>query len=108
MRKSLTFLPSPWIGADPLRAGAGSGVGEADRMRRDRRERTRRGDCELDNGIAEGDVPPSHRMRCRGAGLINRELAVGPTRAGRGHQGQRPGAGVGPRRAQRAALIRYG
>ena len=47
-------------------------------MRRDRRERPRRGGCERDNGSAEGDVPRRNRMRCRGAGLINRETAVRP------------------------------
>jgi hypothetical protein len=37
-------------GAEPWRAGAVSRFGEADRMRRDRRERPRRGGRERDNG----------------------------------------------------------
>jgi hypothetical protein len=43
------------VGADPWRVDAGSRFGEADRMRRDRRERPRRGGRERDNGTAKED-----------------------------------------------------
>jgi len=55
------FPPSSSIGADRQRVGAGSKFGEADRMRRDRRERPRRGGRELDNWPARKMVP-----RCTG------------------------------------------
>jgi hypothetical protein len=56
-------------------------------------------------GAPRETCPPRNRMRCRGARLINRELTVGPTRARPGLSRLRPSAGIGPRRAQRAALI---
>jgi hypothetical protein len=52
-------------GAEPVRAGAGSRFGAADRMRRDRKERPRRGGRERDTGIAEEDGTGQHPMPAR-------------------------------------------
>jgi hypothetical protein len=49
------LLPVFLAGAESLRVVAVSRVGEADRVRRDRRERPRRGGRELDNTGAEED-----------------------------------------------------
>jgi hypothetical protein len=74
-------------------------------MRRDRRERPRRGGRERDTGSAEEDGNVQHRMPCQMACHDQRHDGV---RAGACRPGPpRPEAGarVGPRRAQRAVLI---
>ena len=95
--------PSSSIGADPWRVVAGSRFGEADRMRRDRRERLRRGGRELDNVAPRKTAPCSSGM-CD-VSRVSGGPAVGPGVRRPGLTRQRPSAGAGPRRAQRAALI---
>ena len=74
-------------------------------MRRDRRERPRRGGRERDTGSAEEDGNVQHRMPCRMACHDQRHDGV-RTGACRPRP-PRPDAGarVGPRRAPRAVLI---
>jgi hypothetical protein len=50
-------LPVFLAGADPWRVAVGSRFGEADRVRRDRRERPRRGGRERDNGPPRKRAP---------------------------------------------------
>lgn len=57
------YPPIFLAGAESWRAGAGSRFGEADRMRRDRRERPRRGARERDNG-------PLRKMASRRPGYL--------------------------------------
>jgi hypothetical protein len=85
-----------------------SRFGEADRMRRDCRERPRRGGRERDTWIAEEDGVMQHRVASRVSLTdLRRGERVGRRGAGRGHLGQRPSAGADPRRAQRDALDMY-
>jgi hypothetical protein len=64
--RSYYFCPSSSIGAGPWRADVASRFGEADRMRRDRRERPRRGGREQDNRVAEEDgTMPGTRAVCQ-------------------------------------------
>jgi hypothetical protein len=74
-------------------------------MRRDRRERPRRGGREPDNRERGRRRRARTRDACR-VSLTDPWLAVpGAGARGPGLPRQRPSAGAGPRRAQRAALI---
>src|SRR5262245_55449333 len=67
-----------------MRLVAGSGFGEADRMRRDRRERLRRGSRELDNRAARKTAPcntaspPSQSLDPRACTSVARRAPGGP------------------------------
>ena len=90
---------------DQLRlSGIGSRFGEADRMRRDRRERPRRGGRERDNETAEEDRTVQRRSRDRMNPADQRRadgMRTGARTAG-ASPGRRPCAIAGPRR--RAAV----
>jgi hypothetical protein len=72
------------VDAKPWRAGAVSRFGEADRMRRDRRERPRQGSRERDNGSPGRRPQSSPGCVAERAWLIGDDLHRGPARVGRG------------------------
>src|ERR1700733_8381135 len=92
-------LRHPRQAPEPWRAGAGSRFGVADRMRRDRRERPRRGGRERDTGSAEEDGNVQHRMPCRMACHDQRHDGVRAGACRPGPPRQEAGVRVGPRRA---------
>ena len=94
------FSPSSAQAPRPLRVAAVSRFGEADRMRRNRRERPRHGGRERDNEPPRKTAPSSHEPRDRVSSVDQRraeDVRAGARRPGP-PQGRRPGAIAGPRR----------
>ena len=101
-----------WFGPSPLQApnsvgvAAGSMVGVADRMRRDRQGAPLTGWPRTGQSGAEGDGTVPHRPACRMSCLDRRGLSGVARRAPGGPPKAEPGADAGPAAPRGAALIR--